>query len=111
MDKCKLCGKDLCFRWTDTHGIAVCANCGLPYTVYHYKDDKRVDKPPEVAIKESWIPLGKKYWNEHHQRVFPASYDIGISSSRGSSYSGATLGDIHQFNEWLDDHKSELPTD
>jgi len=111
MDKCKLCEKDLHFRWTDTHGVAVCDNCGLPYTVYHYKDDKPVDKPPEVAIKESWIPLGKKYWNEHHQMVFPASYDMGILASRDYSYSGATASDIQQFDNWLGDHESEFPTD
>lgn len=112
MNNCKLCDNPLYFRWTDTHGIGVCANCGLPYAVYHYdKDNKLVNKPPEVAIKESWIPLGQKYWNEFHRMVFPASYDMGILGNRDRSYSGATHADIQQFNEWLEDHENEFPTD
>jgi len=111
MDNCKLCEEPLSFRWTDTHGVAVCSNCGLPYTVYHYDDDKqRIEKPPSVAIKESWIPIGKQYWEEYHRMVFPASYDFMLAS-RDSSYSGATTGDVQQFDEWLDEHESELPTD
>lgn len=112
--KCVICDTEKTgFQWSDTHGVGVCYQCGMPYTLYHYEgegdDSKRVDKEPTPAIREDWIPVGRRYWEETHRRVFPASYDMGFLSGRDRSYSGATQDDCRSFNEWLDAHQSELP--
>lgn len=97
---CLVCSSVLSFRWSDTHGVGVCSHCGMPYTIYHYEDDKRVDKAPEPALTESGIEVAKRYWNEKKRRVFPACYDMGILNGRECSYSGATLDDCRIWGEW-----------
>lgn len=107
---CAVCGEPFHFRWTDTHGVAVCGNCGLPYRLYHYKNDVRVDKPPTIAVKEEWLPLARQYWQERRRRVFPMAYDVGIFRGRGGrSYSGATEDDCEAFEQWLAGRKTEWP--
>lgn len=110
---CEICGERLTFQWSDTHGVAVCINCGLPYTIYHYEGEgesrKRVKRPPLVAIKPEWVEIGRKYWAETHRRVFPASYDMGFLRGRECSYSGASLDDCRHFDDWLEQHKDMLP--
>jgi hypothetical protein len=102
--KCCCCEQQFSFTWTDTHGIAACLNCGMPYTIFHYEvvDGKsmRVDRPPSPAIMPEGIELAKKYWQEHHRRVFPGAYDMGILSGRGRSYSGASEEEMRLFHEW-----------
>lgn len=98
---CELCEKDFSFRWTDSHGVGVCTSCGTPYTIYHYEDDKRVEKPPEIALKPSGVELAKRYWLEHKRRVFPGAFDMGILRSRGDrTYSGATDDDMRAWDDW-----------
>jgi hypothetical protein len=74
-------------------GVAACGSCGLPYRLYHYEgegdDQKRVEKPPSIAVKESWLPLARRYWIETHQRTFPAAFDF-MSGRGGRTYSGAS---------------------
>ena len=110
---CEICGEQLRFTWSDTHGVGVCINCGLPYTIFHYEGEgphrKRVDKPPSVAIKPEWVEIGRKYWTETHRRVFPASFDMGFLSGRDRTYSGASHDDCNKFNTWLDKHEDILP--
>jgi hypothetical protein len=100
--KCAVCESELSFRWTDTHGVGVCTTCGAPYTLYHYDEatNARLDKPPELALKESGVEIARRYWNEKRRRVFPACCDMGILGSRSCSYSGATSEDIRLFGEW-----------
>jgi len=102
--KCAVCVSGLSFRWTDTHGVGVCSTCGTPYTIYHYDEatNKRLDKPPEPAIKESGLEIARRYWSEKRRRVFPACFDMGILHSRTCSYSGATSEDIRLFGDWYD---------
>lgn len=33
--KCAVCENALECRWSDTHGVAVCLRCGLPYRLLH----------------------------------------------------------------------------
>lgn len=101
---CECCGDRLAFRWSDTHGVGVCYQCGLPYTVYHYEGDTRVEKPPTVAVTPEGVEIAKRYWSEEHRRVFPAAYDMGILGSRGWSYSGATEDDCRKFADWYAAH-------
>src|SRR5690606_39156367 len=75
---CEVCESILTFRWSDTHGVGVCMKCGAPYTVIHYEGDKRIDKPPEIALNESGVEIAKRYWNEKGRRVFPAAFDMGF---------------------------------
>jgi hypothetical protein len=109
--KCECCGSDLTFQWSDTHGVGVCCHCGLPYTLYHYENDRRVEKAPSIALSDEGLQIAKRYWAEHKRRVFPACYDMGIGR-RGVSYSGATPGDCEAFGEWYEAnyHKQEQAT-
>ena len=110
--ECQICGKELSFQWSDTHGVGVCISCGLPYTIFHYDEHKVfVEKPPDVAIKAEWIEVGKRYWQETKRRVFPGSYDWGFFGHRDRTYSGATEDDYRSWNEWLEKHEAELPKD
>lgn len=102
---CACCGERLAFRWSDTHGIGVCSNCGLPYRLYHYEDDKRVEKPSEVAVTSEGVEIAKRYWAETKRRVFPGCYDMGIGQN-GYSYSGASPSDYEAFDKW---YRREYP--
>ena len=88
--------------------MGVCCRCGLPYTVYHYENDKSVNKPPEVALTPEGVEIAKRYWAETQRRVYPACYDMGILHGRGSSYSGATEGDCAAFSAW---YKENVPSE
>lgn len=96
---CACCGNRLAVQWSDTHGVGVCTSCGLPYRLYHYENDKRVEKPAEPCLTARGVEIAKEYWTETHRRVFPACYDMGIGRD-GRSYSGATSGDCDAFNTW-----------
>jgi hypothetical protein len=106
--KCECCGESLSFTWSDTHGVGCCHTCGLPYTLYHYEGDKRVEKPPAVAIKPEWVSVGKAYWDEKRMRVFPGCYDMGISTG-DRTYSGASAHEMNEFNAWLAAHPELYP--
>lgn len=109
---CAVCDDELHGLWTDTHGVAACAECGLPYTFYHYENDARVDKPPSIAVKESWLPLAREYWAETKRRVFPGAFDMGIFRSRGGrTYSGATKDEMSEFDKWLSARKDRWPVE
>lgn len=113
--KCELCNEDFTFQWSDTHGVGVCVTCGLPYRIYHYEgdgsDSKRVDKPPEVAIRDEAMPLARAYWAEKRRRVFPACYDMLGPSPRsgGRTYSGATADDVREFDGFVEAHPELAP--
>lgn len=106
--KCAVCDQELRVRWTDTHGIGACVTCGLPYRIYHYEGDTRVEKPPSIAVMEAWLPLAKQYWDQTHSRVFPAEFDF-MGGRGGLSYSGASHGEIVAFEAWMVARKSEWP--
>ena len=105
--KCAVCEAELSFRWTDTHGVGVCTTCGAPYTIYHYDGDKRLDKPPEIALKGSGVEIARRYWSECKRWAFPGCFDMGILRSRGGrTYSGATDEDMRLFDDW---YKQNIP--
>ena len=108
--KCDCCGEEISFRWTDAHGVAVCTNCGLPYRIYHYDDsEKRIEKAPEITLNPEAIEIAKEYWEETHDRVFPAIHSF-FSPSSGYSYCGATPEQQQKFYDWLDERaKDEHP--
>lgn len=99
---CVICDNSLVFRWTDTHGVGQCCDCGVPYTIFHYENDKRVERPPECCTKAEWIPLLKRYRAETG-KVIPSG-----CSFPGSSQELAQPSDIEAFNEWCDQHKAEV---
>lgn len=95
---CDVCGTGFSFRWTDTHGIGVCSQCGTPYRIYHYENNERVDKPPAPALNERGMEIAREYWNERKAMVFPACYDF--VPSYGETYSGATADQQRAFSDW-----------
>lgn len=107
---CAICSSPLGVRWTDTHGVGVCTTCGLPYRIYHYENDERVDRPPSIEVNERWLPLAKEYLDTLKQRVFPGACDMGILRHRGGrTYSGATEEQMREFDEWLEARKDRWP--
>lgn len=105
---CAVCDQPISVTWTDTHGVGACIRCALPYRIYHYEGDERVERPPSVAIEEAWLPLAREYWREKQRRVFPACYDMGIER-HGRTYSGASREDCELFDEWMTARKSRWP--
>lgn len=105
MSKCSICGTEPHFRWTDTHGIGACLQCGAPYRLYHYDENQqRVDKEPELLILPEWLPLTKQYWNETHRNVAPGCFNFP-----GSSYEVASKEDFEENEKWFEAHKDEFP--
>lgn len=106
---CEICGAAPSFQWSDTHGVGVCHQCGAPYTIFHYDENKqRVDKAPEFALNDLGKTLALRYWKETSQRVFPGYFDMGFTSRGDRTYSGASRDDIHLFNDWLDKQPETL---
>ena len=104
--KCACCDAPLYFRWTDTHGVAICCNCGLPYVVYHYDEDKkRIDKPPQPIPTDVGLNLAKQYFAATGNKVFPASHSFFLGDR--PSYCGATQREQKEFYDWADTHKEE----
>lgn len=102
MSACPVCDDaDPVFAWTDTHGIAQC-RCGAPFRLYHYENDKPVNKPPQCLVREAWIPLLRRYYSET-KRTIPGEHSFPGGQERASA------GDTDAFNRWCDEHRSELP--
>ena len=101
--ECLICDAELRCRWTDTHGVGACLCCGAPYTLYHYEDKKRIDKPPKLEIKEEWKSTIKRYWEENKSNCSPGAFNLP-----GSSYEVASLEDFNNFSEWME--KQEKPS-
>ena len=101
---CEICNGPLRCRWTDTHGIGACFHCGAPYRIYHYEDNRRVEKPPELLLKQEWVELTRRYWQEVGRNVSP-----GFGNFPGSSYEVVTREDADSVNAWFDAHKDEWP--
>lgn len=98
---CVVCGKDSGFRWTDSHGIGACSNCGCCYRVYHYdENNKPIEKPPECTIKEGFLQIIKDYWDKYHRNCMPGSHNFS-----GSNDETATKDDFDCFNDYMEDLK------
>jgi len=106
--KCVVCDTSLIFRWTDTHGVAVCAKCGAPYRVLHYENDKPIDKTAECQLLPEWIVICRRYFAETKRMVDPGGFDV-VGMRGGRTYSGATVADFESWVAWLKEHKAELP--
>ena len=95
---CEICEKELRFSWTDTHGVGQCINCGAPYRIYHYDGDHRLDKPPELQIKEEYRERIKQYFREN-QRKIPSGFSFGYA---GTTQELATREDAEKFYSWME---------
>lgn len=94
---CAICDQPLTYSWTDTHGVGQCCNCGTPYMIYHYENDKRVDKPAELCIKAEYTPVLRAYWAEA-KRPIPSGYSMAF----GHGYELATAADARAFQDWME---------
>ncbi len=82
------------FRWTDTHGVAQCSKCGAPYRVYHYVDDKRVERQPELQIKPELVEAIKGYYKTTRRKI-PGGFSFS------QDYEVASPEDAEEFYGWL----------
>lgn len=102
MKGCEICGRELVYRWTDTHGIGACVSCGAPYKLYHYEDTTRVEKPPELLILPEYVGKTKEYWETHKRNVAPGCFNFP-----GSSYEVASEEDFETAREFWAAQKRE----
>lgn len=103
--KCEICASDLVFSWTDTHGVGQCTTCGAPYRILHYGDDnKRLEKAPEIQVKEEWRPVFARYWKEFN-RVMPSGFSFPMSY--GTRYELATKEDEQVFFDWIEKQRPD----
>ena len=86
--KCAICDWPLVFVWTDTHGVAQCARCGAPYRVYHYEDDKRVEKPAECLIAEASLPLFRSCWESCNSPMSAVWLSLSFPGGQGVATDG-----------------------
>lgn len=93
---CDICGTSFWFMWTDTHGIGQCSTCGAPYTIYHYEDNQRTDKPPALIINEFFIEPCREYWQKHHKPM-PSG-----CSFPGSSQELASAIEAREWHEYME---------
>jgi len=100
---CPVCDTtDPGWSWTDTHGIAQCCGCGLPFKLFHYDEKNvRVDLPPECIVTEAWLPLLRRFREE-----------TGCIIPGGCSFPGgqelATEADARAFNAWCAKNADEI---
>ena len=100
--KCLVCGMCPCsFEWTDFHGEGTCICCGTAYQLIQYdEDDKRINGAiPKHNVKESWVPLIKKYWEETKAPMGDGRF---LGPPKYPERRRAS-------NRWLDEHKDEWP--
>ena len=97
--KCLICENDFIQgHWTDTHGVAICASCGVGYRILHRDDEgKLLDKEPELLVKKEWIPKLNQYKKDNPDRLIPAGFNFP-----GSSYEMCSADDSDCFNQWLE---------
>lgn len=98
---CQICNQPFSFCWTDAHGVAQCRSCGVPYRIYHYEDNKRVEKPPKICVVDAWLPVVQAYWNEK-KRILPSG-----CSFPGSDQELATQDDMKAWDKWCDANKDK----
>lgn len=110
MTNCITCALPFSFRWTDSHGVGVCSQCGTPYAIYQYdENNQRIDAPPACCLHEAGQEIATRYWAEVRDWVFPAAFDMGFIGDRSSTYSGATREQIEKFHDWYDAQKDAPP--
>jgi hypothetical protein len=101
---CEVCGEDFEFRWCDCHGIAACLTCGAPYRLLHYDGDERVEKPPELLLKDGWLEPMQQYWEDAGRNIAPGAFMMGRSA-----YDPATEEDYRAFDAWCEENQDLLP--
>jgi hypothetical protein len=97
---CAVCGGERLFQWCDYHGVAQHSPCGAPYRLYHYENEKRISKPPELLIKAEFVGRVQRYWNET-RRVMPGGHSFGHHGENGAQEM-ATSEDAEAFYAWLE---------
>jgi hypothetical protein len=102
-EKCGICERPYAVTWTDTHGIAACITCNVSYVVFHYKDKKRLDKPPELDVAPDWVDRLRRFWGEFGRKI-PNGRNMP-----GSDYERCERADFELWNQWVDDHRKEWP--
>lgn len=99
--QCDVCDVQLVFGWSDVHGEAECGHCGAPYIIYHYENDKRVDRPPSLNLRPEFVEPLRAY----------------ISGGGANPHLGSYLGPTPDptaraaFMAWLEEHHADLMGD
>lgn len=102
---CLVCeASPVSWTWGDVHGEAMCVTCGTPYQLLQYDENKRRVEgvPPRLNIKENWLPILKRYWEE--TRAFTGLATIMIWRDYPECEEGQS-----NFYAWLDEHSELIP--
>jgi len=95
-DPCEICGQSVGFNWSDLNGEGMCNSCGTPYNLRK--------TPRKINIKETWVPVLKKYWQETEQ--YMGLGQIVIERDYPEAITGREA-----FNSWLDKNPDIIPKD
>jgi len=86
----------------------MCVRCGTPYQLLQYKKqnggDQPLDAPPRLNVKESWIPVLKRYWEE--TETFTGLAVIITARDYPECVEG-----MRKFHEWLGLHPGVVPVE
>lgn len=107
---CLICGLSPAnWTWGDAHGEAMCRRCGTPYQLLQYEKDEngenhRLDVPPKLNIKEDWVPVLTRYWEE--TQAFTGLATIIIPRDYPECVEGKS-----KLYDWLDAHPEVQPAE
>lgn len=93
---CDICEQYLGLQWTDTHGVAVCLNCGAGYQILYYDEKNNCTAKLSVPnVKPKYLPVLRRYVAETG-RKFPSGFNFP-----SSSYEFVSQEDSEAFGEWM----------
>lgn len=101
MSLCLVCDRDFAFAWTDTHGVGQCTTCGAPYRIYHYENDKRVEKPPLFVLADAMIAALRKFHADTRARL--SAQSMGLSFPGG--FDIARQEDADALERWISENR------
>jgi len=73
--------------------------------LYHYEGEgnerRRIEKEPEIAVRDEWVPLLREYWEKEH-RTIPGGYSFPGGQEMASQ------ADEEAFSTWVDSNKARI---
>lgn len=95
---CLICEEVEGFNWSDLHGEGMCNKCGMAYMLL--EDGKRIT--PKINVKEEWISVFKKYWEETHKYM-------GLGTIMIARDYPECIEGLEALDKWLEEHPELIP--
>ena len=95
---CLICEEVAGFNWSDLHGEGMCNKCGMAYMLL--EDGKSIT--PKITVREEWIAVFKKYWEETHRYM-------GIGTIMIARDYPECIKGLEALDKWLEENPELLP--